>query len=475
MRLRSHRVVHYGLLSISVFLSSCGTSALSGLVDALPAIAVASPTASDAAETFFLVNSSRDLTEEQVDAPKLGDAVEGFNQLSQLPPAEAAGQIKLKVRGRNNNCYGQGAPYTNHPDGGPDGSTLGGDTGFDSETETVEGETVACPAATLNAKIAQLTGLVNEALKLNYLGAAAAAQAGKALPTETGGSVEVAIDGVPGMSDGELTISKVADVADGYTTHTWSITGTFTDGADTGSMLFTLTHAKKSDTDYKGLFVGRMPRGDEYYGFSLVYSVQGTTATYELKSSETQGAPGYSDLFKTDSTLDLSPSTGRQNMVVGYAALDTATGLGSVIFAWNAGKNDPRSRIFQAKTEAGSPDTGFAYFGFGDPVNETNFGSGSLQTINGMICAWTAGDDSFLSGDMGAEHAGLAQGMQMERDATSGEFVPVSGQVKISYCPTNSCDGAGGMTYDGAACTASANLATTTEYGTISVTAPSFP
>lgn len=467
-------------------LSGCGSStseSLTQLLTALPSLAISSPTAgssttSASARASRLV--SRALEEKQVEAPKFNEAVQEFKELAGKPPADAAATVSLKVKGLGNTCFGQGKAYSNHPNGAGSGNTLANDTGFDSETETVSSKTVACPAATMNAKVGELAGLVNEAIKLNYVAASALATDGKEIPTTVGGTATAAISGVPGMNNATATVTKKDTLTGGYETFNWVISGTFEDGTRTGPITFDLTHSRLSDDDFKGIFKGSMPRGSEWYAFSLIYSVSGGIAKYELKSLETRlvgGSTTPTDLFRTNGTVDFSPTSDRQNMLYGVASVGTTNGLGSAVFAWNAGKMDSRSRMFQAVTTAGTAgaDTGYAYYGFGDPVNETNLASGSLKTIKSMICAWTAGNQNFIGGTASAEKIGKVQAMRMVRNTTSGEFEPLAGNIKIAYCPTNSCDGAGGFIYGGTACTAANSLGSVGEYGAVTVTAPTYP
>ena len=468
--------------------AAAGSNALSV---ALGSVAVSSPSAGTSTSSTSISSVSSGtyaVAAEEVPLKKLKDQVDEIKNLANSKDgATAAAGIKLNLKAMQNNCYGQQQNYTNHPDGGGSGQVLGGDGLIQSELENLPGGVnVACPAATLNSKVGHLSGLVNQGMKMVAAVLAQLNAEGKSLPTTEGESVTVASLVIPGLTVTAATLTKGADLTGGFTTYTTSISGTITAHDTNGPFEIVMTNSRKSDTVMKGKMRGVMkhPQGNEFFAFSLVYDVNETTTGYALKSAETRNhtdATTAPDIFDANGLLNFGYANDMQNMVYFIASLGTSSGLGDAIFAWNAGKQDPRARVFQVHTEAGAngaQDTGTAHAGFGPPVNATNEGNSTLGNINGMICFWVGSGpnaaNAFLGGNNAAELNGQYQRMAMSRSATSGEFEPVTGQVNIAYCPTASCNGAGGgFTVDSNACTAAHSLSSS--YTRLTVPVVTYP
>ncbi|MBI2341947.1 MAG: hypothetical protein HYU98_04360, partial [Deltaproteobacteria bacterium] len=121
----------------------------------------------------------------------------------------------------------------------------------------------------------------------------------------------------------------------------------------------------------------------------------------------------------------------------------TQSGVGTFSYAWQAGFDDQRTRVFNLTTTAADDGsvTGTAYYGFGPDVE-----SALLGTIDGFVCNWVATGNGARSladrsaASLLAEGKGqnLAQRQVISR-ASGGTIFDVT-TSNISYAISHSCN-----------------------------------
>jgi hypothetical protein len=462
---------------------------------ALPRIAVSSPTARSISDTqrAQLENSEFTVKAALQSALWLGgkgrkagpESLE--NQLTALPEAAeiirgmASGNAKRSLKGMHFEvntpairCFGQGQRYTNHPDGGPDSSTRGGETGFESEVELVGGIPIACPAVTMNRKVLELGGLVNQALALTFVAAAELHAQGNRLPTMAGETVAATLPKSPSLLDSRVRVTRLpADKSS--TKYLWNFSSTLKQGPLEVPVEFWLAHENSGPRE-QGRLSGAIPQGAAWYTFSLTYELTDGRTRYELRSANAMGphttAP--KSAFSKDGSVLFGGASDQQSLFYMLADLDSQSGLGNLKASWAASAQSARSQIFEISTYRGTRgmDEGFAYFGYGPTISEKQVASKDAHTAQSMICAWSAGNQSFLHSGTKAERSGWVQAMKLVRNTQTGEFLPEKDSERIGYCPTQSCNGEKNMTYGGAVCDGPHRLARLGQYGRVSIEAP---
>jgi|GEM_PF-6022196 len=484
-----------------IALAACtGTKQPGEFVNALPRVAIASPIAGNTAtESKAISAESRSLTVYASVAKavnpllqKLDMSSSNTNQSSTLQPLSAATeslrqvaqgsisssmkQLQLWKQADNVNCFGKGHPYKNHPDGGPDSSTRTGETGFESTQEAIDGVDIACPALAMNTKVSELGGIVNEALRLAYVGAAALDETGVSLPRKPKETRGAKLPDGNILKGGFVTVESTG--SDEKPAYLWHFTATTKAGATQFPVQFWLSH-RPTATGQAGRFWGALPKGTDWYGFTLTYDVTPTNTRYELKSAQSIGSrpSPTADLFNPNGLVNFSSKSRLQNLFYVVSDLATGNGLGSLKATWTASSSSPRSQVLEVRTAPGAQgrDKGTAYFGYGEPLSESAIARKQVGQAQSMVCAWTAGNKSFAKTGNAAELNGYVQAMNMERNIGSGEFEPLAEQTHIRFCPTQTCNGAKNMIYSGAKCESPHDLAKVGVFGHIRIDAPSYP
>lgn len=459
-------------LLASFALAACGggkggsattTSSAHDLSAAAPLIAVASPVASKSGGTaHFALRAATSRSVTDPGAPKaksLPDQIAAIRaRLAKTTVHDCLLGVQLQAQQGHTDCYGPSLAYLHHPNysGGPSGPTGGcaitgtgngclpsGDLGIWTAAEP-SGE--ACTAATMNAQILSVSGMVNSAVDL-MAGLICVAQVDKSDLTAGAAALDLH-ETVNAELSTQLTtasLQRLADRTDGSASYRISVAGT----VGTTPISITAVHSPgdSSGDGSAGLLNGYLDEVDGMYqtsyrrAFSVLYEIAGGEVRYEARSVNTSTDVGPSDLFTADGVVDFAAQVQRSQDdgkgaggTFDRAEIDSATGLGTLVHAWQAGNRDGATRVFQATTTAGvtGPDTGYGYFGYGPPLDDPELGS-----IVGMWCNW--------AGPGAPDHhwptrptMTSVQGQSMVRDATSGLFVP-TGDDHITYSPTNGC------------------------------------
>ena len=499
-----------GLVLALCFTLGCakeGAVNLSDLSAVIPSIGFSSPTAqtssasssTSALQSFslfrFMPNAfmpnALAATEELESFSEGKQAIEAV--LDTTAKANCFSGLSFSAFSKQVNCYGPTIAYTNHPDGSgtggfgcPAGASClpSGDLGMWTATETSTGE--SCASAEMNALVGDVASTVNNGMKL-MAGMVCLAQINGTAKPEVGVTIDLASDVNSNLAGASVTTASITRSAD-YTgtsnpVFTVSLVGTI----NGGNVSVTLKHSPAATgTDFKGRLYGTVAASTSATkGFSVIYNQTGSTVSYLAKSAQTLTSSGTSGLFDADGNYlytTFLAGSGSNNANARYllASVDAETGLGAIKFAWQAGGMDIKSRVFLAKTQenSGSPDTGFAYFGFGP-----NMSSASVGTIGGMCCNW-AGPSGTCMGSASAYDTTSVQNQAIARNS-SGIFTPITSA--ITYAPTTTC-GYTGSTFkfgtitqwgvDGSSITAANvthNLAVQTAVGTMpTITAPTF-
>jgi hypothetical protein len=482
-------------------LAGCsGTKEPGEFVNALPRVAIASPIAGNPASDSRAISAElRSLTvyasvakaidpllqrldlsssnkDQSATLQPLGAATESLRQVAQGSISSSMKQLQLWRQTDHVNCFGKGHPYKNHPDGGPDSSTRSGETGFESTQEAVEGVDIACPALAMNSKVSELGGIVNEALRLAYVGAAALDETGVSLPRKLKETRGAKLPDGKVLKAGFVTVESTG--TDDKPAYLWHFTASTNVGTSRFPVQFWLSH-RPTANGQAGRFWGALPKGTDWYGFTLTYDVSPTNTRYELKSANSIGGrPSPTpDLFHPNGLVNFSSKSRLQNLFYVVSDLENANGLGSLKATWTASPSSPLSQVLEVRTTPGAEgrDKGNAYFGYGEPLSDSAIARKQVGHAQSMVCAWTAGNKSFAKTGKAAELAGYVQAMNMERNTGSGEFEPLATETHIRFCPTQSCNGAKDMIYSGAKCEGPHELAKVGIFGHIRIDAPSYP
>lgn len=146
-----------------------------------------------------------------------------------------------------------------------------------------------------------------------------------------------------------------------------------------------------------------------------------------LRGVDLEGPPK-TPPFDAGGLLDYS-SAWSGNATHAIFGFDPEDGSAHVSFAWQAGRNDDKARVFNvyvAQQDDGASGCGF--FGYGSPFGDEGPSGNEISTF---VCNW-AGPGNNHDGKVG-----FAQKQCMSRTA-EGLFEPTSSA--ISYAPVNDCD-----------------------------------
>jgi hypothetical protein len=501
MYTRQTLCTYLSLATLLGALASCsGTKQPGEFVNALPLVAIASPIAGSPASNSRAISAeSRSLTvyasitkavdpllqkldlsspnpNQSTTLQPLGAATDSLRQVAQGSISSSMKHLQLWRQTENVNCFGKGHPYRNHPDGGPDSSTRSGETGFESTQEAIDGIDIACPALAMNTKVSELGGIVNEALRLAYVGAAALDETEVSLPRKLKETRGAKLPDGKVLKGGFVTVERTG--AEDKLSYLWHFTASTNAGGSRFPVQFWLSH-RPTTNGQAGRFWGALPKGTDWYGFTLTYEISPTNTRYELKSAQSTGSrPSPTpDLFLTNGLVNFSSKSRLQNLFYVVSDLETRNGLGSLKATWTASPSSPRSQVLEVRTTPGAQgrDKGTAYFGYGEPLSDSAIARKQVGHAQSMVCAWTAGNKSFAKTGKAAELNGYVQAMNMERNTATGEFEPIADETHIRFCPTQSCNGAKNMIYSGAKCEGPHGLAKVGIFGHIRIDAPSYP
>lgn len=368
----------------------------------------------------------------------------------------------------NPDCYGPTLEYINHLDAtgsavdnnstndhpgntglDDDGGLPSGDLGIWSSTDSASG--AACTAAKMNGLINYGAANLDAALLLSASMYCVMKVNSLALPAAGGTTtltsyLNTAIQVHNSTTTVSLaTISRLTDVGGNavylYTVKT-SQTGTPT--------ITSVTYMKHMDTatdgsTFTGKIYGSVESGSGGMGgfaYSMLYKkASASVLNYKMVSgmyTPTNGNPNPSTLFSSAGDLVISTTTPGADLRQLIANLDPTTGLGNLSFAWQAGINDDKTRVFNAftRTTTSTAVEGCGFFGYGPNFNPST-GALPSNAISTFICNWAG------PGNQHTGQVGKAQKQCMLQNATTGVFAVDSTREDIAYAPVNSCS------YDG--------------------------
>jgi hypothetical protein len=338
-------------------------------------------------------------------------------------------------------CYGPSLDYEDHPDGTGTGQLPSGDLGI---WEATQGESEPCAAAKLSSLINNVGDKVDYGLYMAASMVCLMNVNGVAMPAE-GASQDLTalVDGSvsannPGFTVHEASVARLADDASGDAVYAYSVnidvletispTDEYTVTLDT-----VLEHVfdAASPGSYHGAMRGTIGafgmRDPEAY--SVAYERTGEYLRYGLLlASYPADAEG---LFDDAGKIDIAGDwTGNLNQ--GVFDLDAETGtFGNVSFAWQAGRGDSHTRVFNVFVEGGEASvSGCGFFGFG-PRFDADTGTASYNSISTFICNWAG---------PGNQHTGLVGSAQKQCFASEAGGPLAVTENHIAYAPVNDCD-----------------------------------
>jgi hypothetical protein len=411
-----------------------------------------------------------------------------------------------KFSSANASCYGPSITLGGtHPDtsGSVTGENRpGGDLGI---WDTSDASGTACAAA-------QVTSLTDYAGTMSFYSQFLAAYlycyvnnsgGSLSIPSTSGSATSLSSSDLTsfGFTSGkdELTAtaaSITAFTAAGDLAYRYEIQGTMKDGdlspAKTVAYKIVVQYSKTSAGAQTGTasyafgdsspsVAGNCPAGGVTYAGKETFNYSGSTDTVVLKHAEFCGSSA-TPLNTTTYDIDFSskydaattPNGWGNNANYVLFSFDPTTFDGSYVYAWQAGKGDGATRLFNAKiaTTSGT-QSGTAYVGFGDDIATT----ATLGTIKGMICNWT-----------GTGSAKTLKNYVQSQDIakSSGKWVATASHIK--FAPMVDCFSASppcSMTYNSTSSTMANDSAVVgagnycsgdlTALGSVSFTPPTAP
>ncbi len=457
--MRRLALVVFLAVPLILVLIRCGAGGDASVVDnsfAIPAMAIASPLASDSTRETHMVE--RDDEESEV-KPFAKVKEELKDILKAETPAACFADLGFKTFNKPLLCYGPVLVVENHPDGnftsgspcppgvssptGAPGSNDGclpsGDAGMWTATEGATTE--ACGAAKANELVGDVAVTINKALKFMAAMTCVSEIAGKALPAE-GTSLDLKAEVEAGFTGATVTTATITRKPD-YTGTTDPVYELVLEAAVSGkSFKITLVNSTASADKFRGRIYGYHSVGvNQYRGFSALYEQSSTTDLRVVSRMGITPTSAGTALYTADGDYDFavwSGIGGAQNARYLFANLDPSTGLGTFNFSWQAGTIDAFARTFQATaSRSGGADAGYAYFGFGPDVADVSVG-----TIGGMCCSWagpaTAGADC-MEGTLNTTDR---QGQSFSRSVATDPFTPTASF--LLYAPVKVCSSLSG-------------------------------
>lgn len=402
-------------------------------------------------------------------------------------------------------CYGPQLTLTGtHPDGAYTAPQQlpSGDIGIWEENEGSTGE--ACLAAKVNEEFVGVTGKIDFAMLTMATAFCVANNSDIDLP-EAGASIDLSEevlaaydseDSESAFDPSTVVLSRGTDTDAGDAVYSLAVTGNMVNNdASTNPVTLSMTHVPgdSENSTYNGLIqmtiiTDDIPStncgsGDHTVAMSTLYE---KVADDDLRVNFRQGVfcgePAESVMFDANGLADkTNPKSagcpdGSPSDTEGWgddfneliANVDPSTGYGNMVYAWQAGRCDGNTRVFQATLSAtGGTDGeegGCGYFGFGGAITDD-----VVPSIDGMICNWTApGSEPFGAKTIQDK----VQRQCVTKGASDTVFSSVADELAISYAPTISCDQATGLLCDGVACTTTNTLLDSAD---MSFTSPTLP
>ncbi len=235
-------------------------------------------------------------------------------------------------------------------------------------------------------------------------------------------------------------------------------------GADTYTFKSIVRHAYVSDDDFRGTISyyiqdpapnveGNCPSGAQTYaGIETYRKVSASEMAISLDAGSFCGAsdpidgttfavdPG--DVYDASTNTDGWANNWHHALFRFDPRATAATFMdGSYVYAWQAGKNDSNTRVFNGSVSTASGTTsGTAYFAFGPRVYTGTAANANRGKILGMICAWFQGSHT---------PSDFVQRQTMTK--SSGVWSATAANSLIKYAPVDSCSyydaGANAITY----------------------------
>ena len=365
-------------------------------------------------------------------------------------------------------CYGPRVNYAGHPGGTPSSGKLPvGDTGIWNPTE---GATEACAAAQMNALVDKVARKVDNMISMFGSMACLGRKAGISLPA-IGSSIDLkdemaAHAAIDGLTINAATLERLADEGT-YSAFKSIITSVMSIGSEDITGTVTLKHIPTSsdNSTYKGKAKVKMSMdsvddcgGAGVMAGTILYEKTSTSSVvYEFNFADFCGST--TDPFDSDGNIDPSdkynaasnPDGWTHNWNYGLFSLNPTNDTGTVSYAWQAGKDDQRTRVMNVTTTGATDLSGNAYYGFGPDI-AANSGIG---TIDGFICNWIGPGGAGFEVDRSATTLlangkgwNKAQRQVLSKASGATEFTATSSS--ILYSPVNDCtsDAGDGFTYN---------------------------
>lgn len=361
----------------------------------------------------------------------------------------------------NAQCYGPNVAYANHPDTLPGQQTSGtlppGDLGLWAEYDEQTGQ--ACAADQLNLRMRGMQFKTQSSLEA--LASLLCVASVNSIELPESGSVDLTEEMVEMSASNNIAATftsaelSVATNEDDTVSYSYELNFSFTDDDGAHDVIVRMTHVALSDEgDYKGRFSyvvedadavqNNCPTDGITHAGSILYAKsaeadldilgnEGGFCGQDIDPVQSNGLIDPNDAYDGDSNTD----GWGLNFSTFVANTNTETLAGNYSLVWQAGPQDDNTRAFNVALNASEdPLSGTAFFGYGDPISETD------GSITGFICNWAGPGGSHAMQD-------FVQRQSLEENA-DGLFDSVSADLAIGYAPTNSCDydGQGTFSYD---------------------------
>ncbi len=384
---------------------------------------------------------------------------------NKIPLARVFSHNRLRVAGRNAECFGPELLYQNHPDGtdftdeSGNASLPTGDLGIWSELDEASGN--ACAAAQLNAKMKGLRykTFSGMAIFAGMLGKASQSDEFSGLLTDS----DIDLDLTQAMNDLDIEHIVFNEASIKYNSEealwNYSVTIDFRhlESDDPKSATFTMQVKPGSEEElYTGTMNyrldGRMDGTQctdnkvERIGSVAFEKSENESVLSQARHTVVCGHDG-SNGFDENGVLDPTYSKDQyedgwvSNFSIFSANFDPDTRAGRYAYTWQAGNGDSHSRIFNITMNADG-NSSEAWYGFGDSLTGVDT---EQSKIKGFICNWAGpnGQHTLIE---------KAQSQLIQRDETAFTFLPVAEGSSITYAPVNSCeydsDSGGSFAYD---------------------------
>ncbi len=339
-------------------------------------------------------------------------------------------------------CYGPSLDYQNHPDslgGMQDGQLPSGDLGIWEETQ---GPSEPCAAAKLSSLVNNVGDKVDYGLYMAASMVCLMNVNGVEMPAE--GASEDLTELVrasiaannPGFTVNQAAVAHLPDEA-GEALYAYSVNIDVLDVSPMGENTVTVDTVLEHVFDaaepghYHGTVRGMIdPFGmREREAYSVAYERTDEHLRYGLLLASYEPEPV--TVFDDAGRIDISGDW-IGNLNQGIFDLDAERGtFGNVSFAWQAGRMDSHTRVFNVSVEGDAASTsGCGFFGFG-PRFDPDTGTSPDNRISTFICSWAG---------PGNDHVGWPGAAQKQCfESTAGAPFAMT-QSHIAYAPVNDCD-----------------------------------